>query len=229
MNARVVKGMAAVAMVTALGVGVTLGFAGSPFGGPTPPGGGGASCGEDEECAALGYVATRTDGEAGFVCTGTGVCIDLGPGSCNNWGTNAGGDIVAGEDGVCTPTVKVGNTSLGNGTVSISNGAFVGTNSYLQLGGGSLVTTLLLVPVTIDVGNITASTCLDVTATVAGVEANDGVFVTRNFASTANYSVSDAYVTNAGTDEVTFRACTPSILDVNPASGSYLFWVVRKQ
>lgn len=186
-------------------------------------------CGLTQSCAAVSYVATRTNGDAGFVCTGTGICIDLGPGSCNNWGTNAGGDIVAGEDGVCTPTVKVGNTSIGNGTVSISNGAFVGTNSYLQLGGGSLVSGMLLVPVTVNVGNITASTCLDVTATVAGVEANDGVFVTRNFASSANYSVGDAYVTNAGTDEVTFRACNGTAGDIDPASGSYLFWVVRKQ
>jgi hypothetical protein len=130
---------------------------------------------------------------------------------------------------VCTPTVGIGNTSLGNGTVSVTNGAFVGTNSYLQLGGGSLISGMLLVPVTVDVGNITAQTCLDVTATVAGVEANDGVFVTRNFSSTADYFVGDAYVSNAGADQVTFRACTPKATDVDPASGSYLFWVVRKQ
>jgi hypothetical protein len=246
MNTRVVKGMAAVAMVTALGVGVTLGFVGSPFGsgnGGTPP----AGCGEDESCAAVSYEATAVAG-SGFTCTAAlASCLDPGPGALNDIGTNGSGDILLGSGNV---TVRVGGDSgsivmTGNGSLTNTNGAIncdsgcqirdsgngvlpVNTTGGVSFNGTSAMTGFTFLAATVDVGNITAQTCLDVTTTIAGVEANDGVYVTRNFASTANYAVSDAYVTNAGTDEVTFRACNGTGGDINPASGSYLFWVVRK-
>lgn len=208
---------AALALLVATGAGAQ----GVP---PPVPG-----CGVTQSCAALSYEVTRTDGEPGFTCTAVGQCVDLGPGVCNVLSTNAGGDVLVGKEGVCTPTFRVGNTVLGSGTVATSNGAVVLTNSYLQINGTSLVTGMLLVAATVDIAEIAANTCSDVAATVANVEANDGVFVTRNFASTAGYSVSDAYVSNAGTDQVTFRACNGTAGAVDPASGSYLFFVVRKQ
>ncbi len=189
----------------------------------------GGQCGANMSCVAEDFTASANPG---YACTNVGVCVNLGPGSCDNWSTNASGDILAGTEGVCTPTVRVGLTTIGNGTVSVNNGAIVvGTGSYLQVGGGSLVSGMLLVPVTINIDTIAASSCDDVTATVAGVEANDFVAVTPNFDTvSSDVSVSNARVTNAGTDEVTFRACN---LDAgspqDPANGSYLFWVVRKQ
>ena len=64
---------------------------------------------------------------------------------------------------------------------------------------------------------------------MSGVEANDYVHVTPNFSlAVDNVLVGNARVTNAGTDEVTFRACNVSLLAEDPDSGSFLFWVVRK-
>jgi hypothetical protein len=86
---------------------------------------------------------------------------------------------------------------------------------------------MLVVSVVIDIPAITGS-CDAVAATVAGVEANDFVAVAPNFDMAAEVLVSNARVTNAATDEVTFLACDPSGTALNPASGAYLFWVVRK-
>lgn len=216
------------------------GFANSnPFGGSDP-----STCGPGLTCSASSFTGTTVTGSAITISSQLTSAVDLGPGGCDMLGTNVSGQVQVGDG--CTPTWKFGDSFTINGAnITDNNGAFNcdGSCQIRDSGNGTLpinttggvvfnsttpMVGFLLVAVTIDVGNITAQTCLDVTATVTGVEANDGVFVTRNFASTANYSVSDAYVTNAGTDEVTFRACNVTLLDINPASGSYLFWVVRK-
>jgi hypothetical protein len=103
------------------------GFTG-PFGGPY-----GGRCGVNQSCAALAYEATRTDGESGFTCTGTGVCLDLGPGSLNQIGTNASGHILLGP--VASNTiVKIGDTTTltGNGDWTNVNGVFdLQFNAYM--------------------------------------------------------------------------------------------------
>jgi hypothetical protein len=156
-------------------------------------------------------------------------CVDVGPGACDVISADSG-VVRFGKTGVCTPSVAVGNTSLGNGTVSVTNGAFVGSNSYLQLNNTSLVTGILVVAVTVDIPSISANSCDLVTATVAGVEANDLVLFTPNFALGVDDVVTaHARVTNAATDEVTFEACNTSGGAEDPASGSFLFLVMRKQ
>jgi hypothetical protein len=245
MNARIVKGMAAVAMVTALGVGATLGLVGSPFGSGNGGGSGGSSCGEDDSCAAVSYEATASSG-SGFTCNATlASCVDLGPGTANFIGTDGSGRIRLGDD-THSPEVWIGDgsTKLQPGNVQIQNGAlFLNGTTYLQnLSGAvivddanglvvnstSAITGMLVVAVTINLGSVVGG-CDDVTATVAGVEASDAVFVTPNFnLNAADIFIGNARVTNAGTDEVTFRVCDIGGGGEDPDSGSFLFWVVRK-
>lgn len=248
MNARVVKGMAVVAMVTALGVGVTLGFVGSPFGsgnGGSPS----AGCGEDESCAAVSYEATAVTG-SGFTCTAAlASCVDPGPGPLNDIGTNGSGDLLLGSGNI---TVRVGGDSgsivmTGNGSLTNTNGAInceagcqirdsgngtlpINTTGGVVFNGTTPMVGFLLVPVTVNIGSIAATTCDDVTATVAGVEADDFVTVTPNFdMGVTDVIIGNARVTNAGTDEVTFRACNVVLVTAeDPASGQFLFWVARK-
>lgn len=213
----------------------------SPFGG-----GESATCGPGLTCSSDTFTATEASSGPAFACSAAlAECLDPGPGTCNEIGTNVAGDVILGGTD-CTPTIRWGDSSSLNGNSwTNTNGAIncegscqirdsgngtlpINTTGGVVFNSTSAMTGFILLTVTVDIGSITAQTCLDVTATVTGVEANDGVFVTRNFASTANYSVSDAYVTNAGTDEVTFRACNGTGGNIDPASGSYLFWVVRK-
>jgi hypothetical protein len=126
------KGMAAVALVTAIGVGATLGLVGSPFG--SGNGGTAAGCGENDSCAALSYEATASTG-SGFTCNAAlASCIDLGPGTANFIGTDGSGRIRLGDD-THSPEVWIGEggTKFGNGTAQFQNGAvlFNGT-TYLQ-------------------------------------------------------------------------------------------------
>lgn len=234
----------AVSMAIGLAAGVNV-FSfgpavGSQFGGSTDP-----ECGTGLACSSSTYTATDATGPS-FACSGTPTqCVDLGTGANNQLCTDVDGHVVVGC-GAGQPVVEVGtNVTLeGNGYVRVVNGFIeaslnteitdpfaspvdvVDTDGF-RINSTSAVKGVVLAAVTINIGSIAANTCSDVTATVTGVEANDKVFITRDHASTANFSVSDAYVTNAGTDEVTFRACNPSVGAVDPASGSFLFMVVR--
>jgi hypothetical protein len=202
---------------------------------------GGGQCGLNMTCTAESFVATGGTGPVYSVSSQLACAVDLGPGAYDCVGTDGSGYVKFHDSAV----IDVGSTRIQSSQVVVTGGAItcdaaceirdsangtlpINTTGGIVFNGTSAMTGFVFVAVTIDIGNITTHACLDVAATVAGVEANDGVFVTRNFASTANYSVSDAYVTNAGTDQVTFRACNGTAGDINPASGSYLFWVVRK-
>jgi hypothetical protein len=206
------------------------------------------SCGVNMSCTPSSVTVTTTSG-AGFACSAElASCVDLGPGTLNSLGTNASGDILVGDGNV---TVRVGGSGgaivmTGNGSLTNTNGAVncdgncqirdsgngvlpINTTGGVSINSTSNMTGFHLVPVTLDIPAI-AGACDLVTATVAGVEANDGVFITTNFdmGPGAEVQVSNARVTNAGTDQVTFLACDPSGGGLDPASGAYLFWVVRK-
>jgi hypothetical protein len=204
-------------------------------------------CGADESCAAVAYTATTTSG-TGFTCSGVGVCVDQ-PGACNEIETNVSGDLILGGTD-CNPTIRWGDSSsfVGN-TWTNTNGNIVCRNSCavvndfgtepvkisdahgLQVNATTALKGLLLLPVTIDVSSIAATTCATTAATVAGVEASDYVFATPNFdlsGTAPNVIVGNCRVTNAGTDEVTCLWCNAgSAGNENPASGSYLFLVMR--
>jgi hypothetical protein len=189
------------------------------------------------------FVATASSG-SGFACSSVlSSCVDLGPGASNSIGTNVGGDILLG--GGSTSTIaRIGDaTLLQNGQIILTNGAltldgstFIRNQSAavlitdtdgVNINSTSAVTGILLDTEAIDVTNITANTCKDQTVTIAGVNANDKVFVTPNFSPSANVIIGNARVTNAGTDEVTFRLCNVATADEDPASGDYLFFVIR--
>jgi len=211
-----------------------------PFAGFAPP-----TCEAGADCSAETFSSSATSG-SGFTCNAElAECVDIGPGTCNEIGTNPSGDIILGGTD-CNPTIRWGDSSVisgsswmningaincesgcqirdsGNGTLPINTTGGVVFNSTTPIVG------FLLVPVTIDLGVVTGA-CDDVTATVAGVETNDAVFVTPNFnLNAADINIGQARVTNAGTDEVTFRVCDIGGGGENPDSGSFLFWVVRK-
>ena len=191
------------------------------------------------------YVASASTG-SGFACTSQlDSCVDLGPGACNYLGTDASGRVRIGS--ACAPEVWIGDgtTRMQPGNVQIINGALFVNGTYIQntstgavviddadglnINATTAIKGVVMVAVTVDIGSIAASTCDDVTATVAGVSTNDLVFVTPNFDMAAtDISISNARVTNAGTDEVTFRACNIDYDDPqDPDSGSYLFLVMR--
>lgn len=196
------------------------------------------------------YVATASSGTAYDTTSVLSCAVDLGPGANNCLGTDASGRNIIGA-GAGTAEVWIGDsgtlTMTENGNVTNTNGAYncrancflvndFGTDPLritdangVTINATTAVKGILLVPVTIDVGSITQSTCDDVLATVAGVEANDTIFVTPNFDLTVtDVIIGNARVTNAGTDEVTFRACNvDAAAPQDPASGSYLFFVIR--
>lgn len=209
-----------------------------------------SGCGIDQSCAAVSYEATRTDGGPAFTATAVGCFAHAGPGVNNYICTNEtnGGEIIFGAS-AANPSAIVRASQYFCGSITITNGAINTDGSVIRNNtggqGGTVhvedpqglminsttpIKGVLLIPVTIDISTIAASSCDDVTATVAGVEADDFVSVTPNFNMIASdVSVSNARVTNAGTDEVTFRACNhDSLSGQDPASGSYLFLVVRK-
>lgn len=196
-------------------------------------------------CTAEAFVGTNSSGSV-FSCDAqNAACFDVG-GACGQIGRNGSGYITFGDG--CTPTLQVGDSLIISGAnVTNNNGAFncdgscqirdsgngtlpINTTGGVVLNSTSAITGFILVDVVVDLASIAASTCDDVTATVAGVEANDGVFVTP--ASTLDepdVTVGDAHVTNAGTDEVTFRACNISSGGAeDPSSATFRFWVVRK-
>ncbi len=71
---------------------------------------------------------------------------------------------------------------------------------------------------TIDVGNITTVTCLDVTATVNGLQKGIPVHVWAE-SLTANVALSNAHCSAANT--LKFRLCNVTGSDINPASQTF--------
>jgi hypothetical protein len=199
------------------------------------------------EDVAASYEGTDATGPV-FSCqnVASAVCVDLGPGSHNNLCTNVSGEILLGCGSTST-IIRVGEgTIIQNGQITIPNGAINADGTVIRNNAGGQGGTVhiedaqglmvnsttpikgvLLLPVTVNLGDLTDQ-CDDVTATVAGVEANDYVFVTPNGdLAAANIIVGNARVTNAGTDEVTFRACDVANGSDDPASASFLFLVMR--
>lgn len=82
-------------------------------------------------------------------------------------------------------------------------------------------------PVMVDVDAIAAESCVDTAVTVHGVKAGYAILVTRNFEALEPQWTTDARVTNAATDEVTFRVCSGAT-GADPPEGEYLFTVVRR-
>jgi hypothetical protein len=213
----------------------------TPFDGFTPP-----TCGVGEDCSSATFAASTASG-SGFVCDAAlAECFDPGPGTCNEIGTDGSGRLILGGTD-CNPDIRFGDSSIlaGNSWSNI-NGAIncdgncqirdsgngtlpINTTGGVTLNSTSAITGLILLDVVVDIASIAAGSCDDVTATVTGVEANDGVFVTPSAAlAVADVLLGHAAVTNAGTDEVTFRACNVSAGALDPASATYRFWVVRK-
>jgi len=170
-------------------------------------------------------------------------CVSFGPGACTMAGVNGSGFIQFGIG--CSPVLDVGDsTRIQSGQATFTNGGvFLNGTTYLQNASGAVAVNdvdglainsttplkgLLITSVTVDIGSIDANACADVTATVAGVNANDAVYVTPNAAlGVGDVVVGNARVTNAATDEVTFRACNASSGPENPNSAAFLFLVMR--
>lgn len=193
------------------------------------------------------YVATASTG-TGFACNSAlGSCIDLGPGTANFIGTNGSGDVLIGDSGV-NPVVRLGASSVftGNGSWANTNGAIdcdggcmvrnnaaalhlVSTSGVEFNSGSTPVKASFVIAKTIDIGSIAQSSCDNVVTTLAGLNADDLILVTPNFdLAVDDVIIGNARVTNAGTDEVTFRACNVSAGGAqDPASGSYLFFIWR--
>jgi hypothetical protein len=195
------------------------------------------------------FVASAASGTAYACNAALASCVDLGPGALNHIGTNGSGDILLG-DAAGNPTVGIGPSTrfTGNGTWTNTNGAFVCNNGCfivdqfgtspvdiddadgLDINNTTPIKGVVMLSATIDIAAIGPGHCMPVIATVAGVEVNDRVFLSPNFdlsASAPNTTVSNARVTNAGTDQVTFTACDATGTGEDPASGSYLFLVIR--
>lgn len=238
-------------MKAALAVSMALGLTGAgaavfsaltatatPFGGSD-----GATCGPDLTCASDSFTAT-TATEGGFTCSAQlGACFDVG-GACGQIGRDNNGYIQIGDG--CSPVVDIGETTrIQPGQAIFTNGGlFLDGTTYIQNQSGavkvtdtdglvinstSAITGISLADVVVDIASIAANSCADVAATVAGVEANDIVIVTPTTTlAVTDVTVGDAHVTNAGTDEVTFRACNASGGPEDPASATFRFLVVRK-
>lgn len=233
----------AIASGIALALGATVAFSPSatsgPFGGSEP-----ATCGAGLDCSSDTYTATASSG-SGYACNSAlATCVDLGPGANNGIGTNASGHILLGpENGTSTivkvndtVTIEAGSAQFTNMDVKINNNACLvdPTNDVdvcdadgITINDTTPIKGILVVAVTIDIPAIAAA-CDEITTTVAGVNANDAVFITPDFDMTVEVQVANARVTNAVTDEVKFLACDPSGGGLDPASGSYLFLVMRK-
>ena len=198
------------------------------------------------------YIATASSGTAYDTTSVLDCSLDLGPGANNCLGTDASGRNIIGY-GAGTAEVWIGEagsvTLSENGVVLNTNGAYICRNSCvltndfgteplkvsdangLAINSTTAVKGFVLTAVTINVGNIAATTCTTQAATVAGVEANDFVDITPNFdmsGASPNVIVSNCRVTNAATDEVTCKWCNAgSAGNEDPDSGSYLFFVIR--
>lgn len=175
------------------------------------------------------YIATASTGTAYNVSSVLSCALDTGPGANNCIGTDASGRVILAA-GAGTGEVWIGEsasiTMTENGVLINTNGAFICrggcviTNDFstdpvritdphgMSINATTSVKGILLASVTIDVAQIDPQKCDDVTATVAGVEANDTVYITNNFDPVATEVIfTDPRVTNAATDQVTFRAC----------------------
>lgn len=201
-----------------------------------------ATCGPGLTCSASSFTGTTATGSAITITSQLTSALDLGPGGCDMVGTNGSGQVVFGDG--CTPTVLIGDSAILNGSNWTNNGGAINCDGACQIrdsGNGTLpinttggvvlnstsaITGMLVVSVVIDLPSVAAAECEDVTATVAGVEAND--FVAMAPTTALGVLLGNAYVSNAGTDEVTFRACNLSGGPEDPASATYRFWVVRK-
>lgn len=207
----------------------------NPFGGADP-----STCGDGLDCSASTFTATEASSGPAYAVSSVLTCaVDFGPGAFDCAGTNGSGYVQFPAGAV----FDVGSTRVQDAQVIVSNGFFSASNSGFRdlvgaiklndtdgvsINSTTAITGMLLVAVTIDLSPVTGG-CDDVTATVAGVEANDAVFVTPNFNLNADdISVGQARVTNAAADEVTFRVCDVGGGGADPDSGSFLFWVVRK-
>lgn len=237
---RVSRLMAGVALAGLSGVGVaifsTFGVTANPFGGADP-----SSCGDGLDCSASTFTATEASSGPAFAVSSQLTCaVDFGPGVADCAGTDSSGYIQFNPSAV----IDVGSTRIQSSQVVVVGGAIscdaaceirdsangtlpITTTGGVVFNGTTPMVGFLLVAVTIDIPAIVAG-CDVVTTTVANVEANDAVFVTPNFDMGVAVPVSNARVTNAATDEVKFLACDPSGGGLDPANGSYLFWVVRK-
>lgn len=239
----------ALAAGMALVLGASLVFSPSassgPFGGSEP-----ATCGAGQDCTSSTFTADTASGTGYSCATAVSACFDPGPGANNAISTDGSGRLILGN-GAGTAEVWVGETGgiqlTENSNLTIANGAIIMNATTflvnqtatepvkiddthgLRINTTTPIKGVVMLAATVDIGSISASSCLDVTATVAGVEASDKIFVTPDFDHTANsVLIGNARVTNAGTDEVTFRACNVSTLGAeDPDSGSYLFLVMR--
>lgn len=210
----------------------------TPFGGSDS-----STCGTGLTCSSDTFTSTTSSGD-GFSCSAQlGACFDVG-GACGQIGRDNNGYIQIGDG--CSPVVDIGETTriqpgqaiftngglFLDGTTYISNqsGAVKVTDTDgLVINSTSAITGISLADVVVDIASIAANSCDDVTATVAGVEANDFVSVIpASTLSVTDVTVGDAHVTNAGTDEVTFRACNSSGGAEDPDSATFRFLVVRK-
>lgn len=240
----VVALVAAMALaLVASGVAVASPFT-AVFGGSSPSAGGVEPCGEGEACAADSYEATTTSGP-GFACNSqVSSCIDLGPGTNNELGTNGSGDVTLGSGGGGVLRVGDGFTATGNGSVTAVNGAMnlngstvlrdefggaVDILSPISLNGGSSVSKLTRAPlVTIDIPEIgNLGTYTDVFA-VTGVAADDSVLVNPTAACSLPDGFGIAYAQASGTNQVrvSFRNGN-NASSINPASCDFIFWVLR--
>lgn len=209
----------------------------NPFGGSDP-----STCGTGLTCSSDSFTGTSATGPAVAVSSQLTCAVDLGPGAADCIGTNGSGYVKFSDSAV----IDVGSTRIQSSQVVVTGGAItcdaaceirdsangtlpINTTGGIIFNGTTPMIGFLLVDVVVDITLIAPSSCLDMMATVAGVEANDGVFVTTTTTTgEADVSVGDAHVTNAGTDEVTFRACNAATGAEDPASATYRFWVVRK-
>lgn len=140
-------------------------------------------------------------------------------------------------------THHIGPVSSTNGFVGAVTGNIVGNitgdvtgnvtgnltgnvvSSSVNIGSGGALSFVKKVAVAVDPGNITTLTTLEVSVTVAGAAAADLVVVSPPAAIEAGLVIGAAYVSGANT--VKLRLYNSTGADINPASGSWIFGLIR--
>jgi hypothetical protein len=219
-------------------VGMTTTALASVITGSGAGGGGGESgCGVDTSCEAPTFAATTTDG-VGYACNSTlATCLDVGPGVCNQIGTNTAndGEIILGMAGNAACVTRVGQL-LGASQVQVVNGPFTCSGAcYLQddngpvvitdsdgllLNGGVALKSILSTTATLDFPSIPNDSTATLTTTVAGAVANSPVIVIANCALEENINVDQRRVSAANTVSIRLRNHDQTN-PIDPASCSY--------
>jgi hypothetical protein len=206
----------------------------------TGGGGGGTATALDPATTyqASAYRASTATGP-GFRCDNTlATCVDVGPGTCNDLGTNVAGElVVGGASGSCVSRFgQICGTQLGCNNTALVGSQLIRLPSTspldvtapqgMAINGTTPTKGVVRASVSMDFASIPNATCLAQSVTVTGALVGDHVSVNADFAMPAPVGIGNARVT--ATNTVDLRLCNHDpVTSQDPAAGNFIFRLER--